>query len=291
MKKFFLFAAVAMFAFAACDKPANEGEDTKDKTPEVKTCAENLVAHFPLDSETNAVKAEGITFASKGGAAAFAEGQIGNGYTNTAGDNSEAYLKFNLAQNNPISALTDVTITMWVKNIEEFQKGGLISVNGKIFPTQDWPSFVMMFDNKNVEEETGAKTQQVNGRIMFKKEDGNETNMWLDSWDPAFAKYATWFHFAYTYVAETGAWALYVDGVKVKEAEFGDKMPFGGCIPADADALYLGGWSSWIEKYAGAQDWMSFFSGSIDEIRIFNKALTEDEIKALRKEEVAIALS
>ncbi len=291
MKKFFLFAAVAVFAFAACNINDNEGDDNKNKVPEVKTCAENLVAHFPLESEANAVIADGITYASKAGAADFKPGQIGNGYTNTAANNNQSYLKFDLAKNNALSSLTDVTITMWIKNIEEFQKGGILSANGKLFPTQDWPSFVMMFDNKSVSEETGEKTQQINGRIMFKKEDGSETNLWLDTWDPAFAKYATWFQIGFTYVAETGAWALYVDGILVKEAEYGDKMPFGKCIPEDATALYLGGWASLIEKYAGAQDWMSYFSGSIDEIRIFNKALTEAEIQALRKEEVAIALS
>ena len=295
MKQFFVIAAMAALALTACSDP--EGKDgPKDNTPKVETCAENLVAHFPLESADNAVKAEGITFASKVGAADFKTGEIGKGYSNTAGDNSESYLKFNLAKDNAISKLEDVTITMWIKNIEEFQKGGLLSANGKLFPTQDWPSFVMMFDNKNtVKDETGAdtgvKTQQINGRIMFKTAEEKETNLWLDTWDPAFAKYATWFQIAFTYEAATGAWVLYVDGVKVKEAEYGDKMPFGKCIPADANALYLGGWSSWIESYQGAADWQTFFAGSIDEIRIFNKALTEQEIQELRKEELKIALS
>lgn len=290
MKKFLMIAAFAVLALVACNKEGGK-EDTKDTTPEVKTCVENLVAYFPLESEANAVKVgEGISYASKAGAAAFAAGEIGNGYTNTSGKNEEAYLKFNLASGNALSKLEDVTITLWAKNIEDFQKGGLFSVNGKLFPTQDWPSFVVMFDNKGTVEETGAKTQQINGRIMFKLADGNESNMWLDTWDPAFAVYAKWFQLAFTYEAATGAWALYVDGVKVKEAEYGDKMPFGKCIPADANAFYLGGWASWIESYAGAADWMSFFAGSIDEVRFFNKVLSETEIQTLRKEEIAIAL-
>ena len=295
MKKLLFIAAVAVAALVACNKNDVKDEGQK-KIPEVKTCAENLVAHFMLESETNAVKAEGITFASKAGAANFGAGEIGNGYVNKSGKNDESYLKFNLAKDNAISKLEDVTITMWINNIEEFQKGGLMSVNGKLFESQDWPSFVMMFDNKNfLNDEAGqpteVKTQQFNGRIMFKKDDGSETNLWLDTWDPAFAKYATWTQIGFTYVASTGVWALYVDGVKVKEAEYGDKMPFGKCIPADANALYVGGWASFIEKYKGAADWQSYFSGSIDEIRIFNKALTEEELLALRKEEVAIALS
>ena len=295
MKKYFYLAAIAALAITACTDP-NGKDDPKDSTPEVTTCAENLVAYFPLESETNAVKAEGITFASKAGAADFKTGEIGKGYSNTAGNNSEAYLKFNLAKDNPLSKLEDVTITLWLKNVEEFAKGGLLSVNGKLFPTQDWPSLVMMFDNSGtVKDEagndTGVKTQQINGRVMFKKDDGNETNLWLDTWDPAFAKYAEWFQIAFTYQASTGAWVLYVDGLNVKEAEYGDKMPFGKCIPEDATTLYLGGWSSWIEKYKGAADWQTYFAGSLDEIRIFNKVLSAEEIQALRKEELLIALS
>lgn len=297
MKKILWIAALAAMAFVSCNK-GNQGGDTPDpSTPEVKTCAENLVAYFPLESADNAVKVgEGITYAGKVGAASFGKGEIGNGYTNTTGKNDEAYLKFNLAKTNALNKLQDVTFTVWVKNVEDYQKGGLFSVNGKIFPTQDWPSMVVMFDNKGfVKDDDGndttVKNQQVNGRFMFKMADGNETNLWLDTWDPAFAKYNTWFQLAFTYEAATGAWALYVDGVKVREAEYGDKMPFGQCIPADATAFYLGGWSSWIESYTGAADWQTFFAGSIDEIRFFNKVLSEAEIQALRKEEVAIALS
>ena len=293
MKKFFLFAAsfAMLAAFASCEPKTPDVPTPEPEKPEVQTAKDNLVVYMPLESAENAIEVgEGITFASKNGAAGFAAGEIGNGYTNTSGKNDEAYLKFNLAKGNALSKLSDVTVTMWVKNIEDFQKGGLFSVNGKHFATQDWPSMVAMFDNKGVDEETGAKKQQINGRFMFKKADGSETNLWLDTWDPAFAKYGVWFQFAFTYEASTGAWALYVDGVKVKDAEYGDKMAFGGCIPADADAFYLGGWSSFIENYTGSADWMSYFAGSIDELRIYNKALSETEIQALRKEEVTIAL-
>lgn len=309
MKKFFLFAASALMIglFASCEPKDNPtpgpgpepgpGPQPEPEKLEVKTAKENLVVYMPLESAEKAIEVgEGITFASKSGAADFGNGQIGKGYTNTSGKNDEAYLKFNLASGNAISKLTDVSLTVWVKNVEEFQKGGLFSVNGKLFPTQDWPSLVVMFDNKGTEKDeggndTGVKTQQINGRIMFKKDDGSETNLWLDTWNAAFAKYGTWCQIAFTYEAATGLWALYVDGVKVRDAEYGDKMPFGKCVPADANALYLGGWSSWIESYPGAADWQSFFAGSIDELRIYNKVLTEAEIQQIRKEEVAIALS
>ena len=92
------------------------------------------------------------------------------------------------------------------------------------------------------------------------------------------------------HIARTQAWALYVDGVKVKEAEYGDKIAFGKCIPEDATALYVGAWASWVEKYVGAADWQMYYAGSIDEIRFFNKALSETEMAELYKEEVKNSL-
>lgn len=286
-----LFAAGLMLAACNLDDIKDVIDDATDKLTEIQTAKDNQVVYLPLNSAEKAVAiGEGISFASKNGAADFQKGQVKNAYFNTSAKNDESYLKFNLAKDNALSKLEDVTITVWVKNVEEFQKGGLFSVNGKHFATQDWPSFVVMFDNKGVDETTQEKRQQINGRIMFKKDDGSETNMWLDTWDPAFAVYDKWCQIAFTYTASTGAWSLYVDAVKVKDAEYGDKMPFGKCIPADADALYVGGWSSWIEKYQGAADWQTFFAGGIDEIRIFNKALSENEVSALYREELNFAL-
>ena len=286
-----LFAAGLMLAACNLDDIKDVIDDATDKLTEIQTAKDNQVVYLPLNSAEKAVAiGEGISFASKNGAADFQKGQVKNAYFNTSAKNDESYLKFNLAKDNALSKLEDVTITVWVKNVEEFQKGGLFSVNGKLFPQQDWPSFVVMFDNKSLNEETQEKSQQINGRIMFKNAEGLETNMWLDTWDPAFAVYDKWCQVAFTYTASTGAWALYVDSVKVKEAEYGDKMPFGKCIPADADALYVGGWASFIEKYQGAADWQSYFAGGIDEIRIFNKALSENEVSALYREELNFAL-
>lgn len=297
MKKvLMLVAAGLMMAACSLEDLKNVVDEGLDKLTEVQTAKDNLVVYLPLESETNAVKlGEGITYGSKAGAAGFAKGEVGQGYTNTSAKNDEAYLKFNLASGNALSKLEDVTITLWTKNVEEFQKGGFMSVNGKNFPQQDWPSFIVYLDNKGIEKdedgnETGVKTQQVNGRLMFKDALGLETNLWLDTWDKAFAVYDKWFQFGFTYDHTSGAWALYVDGVKVKEAEYGDKIAFGKCIPEDATALYVGAWASWVEKYVGAADWQMYYAGSIDEIRFFNKALSETEMAELYKEEVKNSL-
>ena len=291
-----LVAAGLMMAACSLEDLKNVVDEGLDKLTEIQTAKDNLVVYLPLESETNAVKlGEGITYGSKAGAAGFAKGEVGQGYTNTSAKNDEAYLKFNLAKDNALTKLNDVTITLWTKNVEEFQKGAFLSVNGKNFPQQDWPSFIFYLDNKDPEKDeagnpTGLTIQQINGRLMFKNELGLETNLWLDTRDKAFAVYDKWFQLGFTYDHTTGAWALYVDGVKVKDAEYGDKQPFNKCIPEDATTLYVGAWASWVEKYAGAADWQLYYAGSIDDIRFFNKALSETEMAELYKEEIKFTL-
>ena len=285
MKKSFLFAAsVLMLAMVSCtEKPAPEPEK-----PEAKTAKENLVLY--LGFEADETPGTGIALVeSKGSASLNNDGFIGKCWTNTSGNNmTQAYTKYSVAANSAFSNLKDITFTAWVKLKEECSKGALMSLNG--MPAGfDWPLFIAYFDNLRTNEETGVKEQQVNGRLVFHDADGNEQNVWLDTWDAAFAKFDTWFQFAFTYTSSTGAWALYVDGVEVKTAEFLPGFDFCKLLTNATNTMYIGGWASFIEG-ASNQDWQSYFAGSMDEIRIYNKALTAAELSSLRKEELAISL-
>ena len=58
---------------------------------------------------------------------------------------------------------------------------------------------------------------------------------------------------------------------------------------SDCNALYLGGWASRIEGKA-SDTWLNYFCGSIDEVRFYNKALSETEMLELYKQELKVAL-
>ena len=284
MKKFFFFAASALMLMVSCqEKPAPEPEK-----PEAKTAKENLVLY--LGFEANETPGTGIAFVeSKGSASMDADGFIGKGCTNTSGNNmTQAYSKYSIAANSAFSGLKDMTFTAWVKLKEDCSKGALMSLNG--MPSGfDWPLFIAYFDNLRTNEETNVKEQQVNGRLVFHDAEGVEQNLWLDTWDAAFAKFDSWFQFAFTYNATTGVWALYVDAVEVKTAEFLAGFDFSKLLTSSTNAMYIGGWASFIEG-ASNQDWQSYFAGSMDEIRIYNKVLTPAELTSLRREELAISL-
>ena len=291
MKKiFYLAAAMSIVAFASCEKQGGK-EDDKEAI-KVTVAEDALVLHLPFE-DGSVAKGEGVTFASKEGKAELVDGFIGKAYTNTSGDAKEAgYLKYNLAATNCINSLKSFTFSAWVKR-PALGSGAFFSVNGG---EHDWGStFHLMFDNSGVGED-GATYQQFNARFdpLRVGEDGAkvEGNLWLNVQGPEFAKVDEWFHVARTYDAATGAWGVYADGVLTHDgvAMDGD-VPFGELdfSSPTMNALYIGGWAAIIDG-VNNQDWMTFFNGSVDEVRMYNRALTDQEIGQLWQQEKLINL-
>ncbi|MBR4809301.1 MAG: LamG domain-containing protein [Bacteroidales bacterium] len=277
---------------ATTDDPDDPEQPVEYQRPEVKTCAENLVLYISFDNDNLIEKGEGVTFAETAGDAFIAGGFIEKGWTNQSGVNSNtAYTKFDVAAGSLFTKLESITFTAWIKASEEYPKGGIVSLNGARSGNNhhDFPAFIIYYDNYGADKETGEPWQQVNGRLLFHDAGGNEQNFWLDASDPAFARYGDWCQFAATYDYTVGVGNLYLNGLPVRELTFGQYIPFNNLVTEFADAFYVGGWSSFIEGDS-FQTWQNYWAGSIDEIRLFDKAFSEDEILALYKEELAINL-
>jgi len=263
----------------------------------VKTGAENLVVYISFDTDNLIETGEGITFKENKGDASIATGFIGKGWTNKSGKNNvEAYSKFDVASGSAFSKISNISFSAWVKVKKDAPKGGMVSLNGarnSAGNPHDFPAFNVYYDNFGTatNEETGEEEpwQQVNGRFIFHDANGNEQNLWLDTGAAAFAKYDDWAQFAFTYDATSGQVLLYLNGEHVAERTFEPKIAFNNLVTEYSNAFYVGGWSSFIEGDANA-DWQSFWSGSLDEIRFFDRVLTPDEILALYGEELAINL-
>ena len=291
MKKiFFLAAAMSVAMFVSCEKQG--GKDGDDNATKVTVAEEALVLHLPFE-DGSVAKGEGVTFASKQGKANFGEGFIGKAYTNTSGDAKEAgYLKYNLAATNCIKSLKSFTFSAWVKR-PALGSGAIFSVNGG---EHDWGSTMhFMFDNTGVGED-GATYQQVNARIDSYRENEEgvlyQASIWPNIQGPEYAKVDEWYHLVRTYDAATGAWKVYADGVMTHEgAAMMGEEPFGdlNLESATMNALYIGGWAAIIDG-VNNQDWMTYFNGSIDEVRMYNRALTDQEIAQLWQQEKLINL-
>ena len=292
MKKFIFFAACAVIAAAvsSCNPISNDPPASQSA---VTTAKDNLVLHIGFEPTIDKLPAgisEGEAF---GEGSLLGDGFYGFGYSNKSGDNTkQAYMSYKLAPGNPFTSLESMTITCWVKlPAGKPAKGALLSFNGTGVEAV-WPSFVYLFDNSGVNADTGQEEQDFNGRIDFLAVEGKPA-MWPNVRSAEYARKDTWFQIARTYNAADGKWANFVNGVIVNEGEFLPDGKVAGGIKAafasDCDRLYIGGWASKIEGKA-ADEWLNYFPGAIDELRVFNKALSEAEVLSLYKEELKVSL-
>ena len=270
-----------------------QGENQQPPEPEkpsVKTDAENLILHISFDNDNLIEVGEGVSFKENKGEAKIATGFIGKGWSNKSGDNTkEAYSKFEVGANSAFTKAQSVTFSSWVKLIEG-QKGAIISLNGgrNGNKAHDFPAFIVYFDNSGVNDEQ-IKWQQVNGRLIFHDNNGNEQNLWLDTSLDVLAQYDEWYQFAFTYDSASGDVVLYKNGQEIQTKTFEHKIPFNNLVTEFADALYVGAWSTFVEGDSD-QTWQSYWAGGLDEIRLYNKAFTADEMLELYREELNINL-
>ncbi len=291
-----------------------DGKDDKDDTPEgpkVTTCEENLVLWISFDNDNLIEKGEGVSFKENKGDAAIKTGFIGKGWVNNAKDNkASAYSKFDVASDNLFKKIEKVTMTAWVRSEPEKAKikGCLFSLNGGRMSDgkpHDFPAMNVYFDNYGevTLEESGEKVpwQQINGRFIMHDGAGAEQNLWLDSSLNDF-NYGEWFQLAVTYDMDATVMdeekgqevakdqvRIYLDGVLLAARTFEHKIPFNNLVTEFANAFYVGAWSTFVEGDS-TQSWQNYWAGAIDEIRMYNKALSEEEILALYKEELNINL-
>lgn len=271
--------------------------DPEPEGPSVKTGAENLVIHLSFDKDDLLEVGEGITFKENKGQASITTGFIGKGWTNKSGNNAtEAYSKFDVAAGSAFSKIENFSMSVWIKNVEANPKGCIISLNGArmgIPPSEkphDFPAFNVYFDNNGTDSETGERWQQVNGRFIFHDSNRNEQNLWLDTGAPALAVYGEWFQLAVTYEPAAKTGYIYVNGEEIRELTFDPGIPFNNLVTEYTNALYIGAWSTFVEGDS-VQTWQNYWPGAIDELRIFDRILTPEEVLALYKEELDINLS
>ncbi len=121
-----------------------------------------------------------------------------------------------------------------------------------------------MFGQDNGDEESGRRVLQISTNersvVWHRMEE-------QDLFSPSGLQARTWVHIGATY--DGVHQRLYVDGLRV------DTHP-GTLQKHDAELLYIG--------RCGAMDWNFTFTGVLDDVRVYNRALSGQEIGRLYQE-------
>jgi len=168
-----------------------------------------------------------------------------------------------------ITGMHSFTIAYWVNS--PVNTSGIVGLVNLSNTTGFWGNIDMFFENGSTLDAAKFRAHITNG----------PTDTWVtkDGLPNIFTK---WTHFALSYDAASETFKLYVNGsliVTQLQKGFGPinftncgKMVFGTVQFQTTPSLTSG---------ATSQDWASYLTGQLDEVRIYNKAISDSEVSAL----------
>lgn len=276
-----------VFISASCTKVETDDDFTKGDPPPVdggftnssEVAPTNLVAHFPFEGNNNDAK-NAVTGGVTAGSSSFVEGRKGKAYKGA----SNAFVVF--SNPGPIATLTSFTVSMWINTSRH--DGGAMGVFA--LGKQDgsfWGNFFLFFEGQNP-----ANPEELFMKLHFEKNNAPFVEHWIEPNGPfrPADMYGAWRHLAWTYDATTSKIGWYINGQKKalppgaeSRIADGSGTPLGALNFKNPTKFVIGG----FQNNAGApfnapEPWMLNYTGMLDEFRIYNKALSEIEINALK---------
>ena len=283
------FLATTILFVASCTRPNKDDDFPVGDPPPVaggftnstQIAAGNLVAHFTFDGTINDAKGA-ITGGTANGATSFVQGRKGQAYKGS----ETGFLAY--TNPGPVATLGSFTTTMWVNT--QKHDGGAQSVfylSKQTTPPSFWGNFFMLVEGKP----PTASDNRMFMKLHFQK----NTVPFIEHWiEPANDfrpddMYGGWRHIAWTYDAATSKVGWYINGearllppnaADRKASPAGD--PLGALNFKDATRFLIGGWQNHLGvPFNGLEPWMLNYTGALDEFRIYNRALSGEEISAL----------
>jgi hypothetical protein len=274
-----IVASVSMSAVVSCSNDKNDDKNKEDgKTDPSTIAADNLIAYFPFEDAVNPEKGDGITYASKGDGATFAAGRRGKAFVGK--DDGTSFLVFNLASGNKLTAATEYTLAGWLRLPKVDAARGIFHVNGG---DPGMGSLGLFTDNSTnfTGDSVNIKTYLYNTATVWKGQD-YVSHAYLAN---------VWTHVVVLYRKSTSTIELYANGkLLASNPRFADGDPGDGSaqpalgsltLDPASTKIYFGKW----HDEGNPESWKQSAAISIDEFRIYDRALTEEEIDALFKAE------
>ncbi len=248
------------------------------KTDPSTIATTNLIAYFPFDGSG----VESIASITP---------RVTTGVTYVAGRRGKAYqgavlahLLYDLPGASKLKTLKSFSIGMWLKSplvtgdpeptIFEIGKtddlfwGNLKIVTQRLTATADTLQLKAFF-LKNGAIWSGQHISYSNSALLIDK----------------------WMHLVFEYDATTSKYKIYKDGMQIVtnagvENRFSSEgVVLGDLAFANADVINIGAWRP-ISEGTATDAWMGWFLGNLDELRVYDKALNDTEVKALYDAEV-----
>ncbi len=276
MKKI-LFAAVILAAgfLASCNNNKGPVDPYEGKTNPSTICQANLIAHFPFDGAATEL-INNIEPKTVGTGVAYEKGRRGQAYKGAAKNE----LVYDAAAIKGVKEMKDFSFACWFKHQAVPQSQVPVPWLFGFTKVEDfWGQLAVTLDRAGEDATDSLRIKvAVNG------------NRWADSNLHPSLIANRWMHIVGVVknVDDTlQTMDMYVNGAPVESlhwdfANVPDPIDF-----SQAEVLLFGQWGPRILNGA-TDEWMGDMDGDLDEVRLYNIALTAEEAKALYDAEITV---
>jgi len=296
MKKMKFFSGIAVAAlllgtsFTSC-KSNDDPDPYAGKTDPTTIATANLVAYFPFNGNGN--DTIGLLTPKTKPNVTFTTARRGKGYQGV--DN--AYFLYDLPTASKLRTLKAFSISMWLKEPQISNDVPPVPMILQIKNDDDlfWGNLSLTQDRMG---STLLPIDSLNLKMVIHKEGVAWNNQFIGFANPAFQA-AKWMHIIFEYDNVSSTYNVFVNGAKLtlnagitnrfaaEKPATGVQPPLGDLVFNKASQIVIGGWLPKILNGA-TDEWMGWFKGQMDELRIYDRALTTTEAKALYDAEVTV---
>ncbi len=284
MKKFlkisevlFVTMLIVGMVVSSCKKDEDDPDAGKIDPGTIATA--NLIAYFPFDG--NATESIASLTPTVQTGVTYVAGRRGQAYQGA----DLAHLRYALPAASKMKTLTSFSVALWFKS--PLVTGDPEPIFFQIGKSDDlfWGNLTLALNRLN------ATADSLLFKAFFLKTGVQWSGQHVSYGNKAFT-INSWMHLIFEYDATTSKYKIYKNGVKVvtntgvedrKSGEAGN--PLGALAFQNADVINIGAWRPKTEGTA-TDSWMGWFKGNLDELRVYDKALSDAEALALFEAEV-----
>lgn len=245
-------------------------EVTFEKVEPYQPIYDGEVFYMPLDDEV--LELISITQATVVGSPSFVPGKVGKAVRFDAAN--KAYMLF---PSDAVSAVSSFSVSFWThpEFVDSNSDGGIDGILG----LANFSNVSGFWGNLDWFVENGSNPSAALIKAHVTNGNGGET--WIEV--PGVTNFfGEWTHHVLTYDATAEEFVYYIDAVPVATVAAGWDGPLAF---ADGGPMVFGTvhfmTNPSLTTGSGAQDWASYLTGSLDEIRIFNKGLSQAEVEQI----------
>lgn len=272
--------------FTSCTRPDLSDDFPKGDPPPIGSYTNSdeiapaeLVAYFPFEGNADDAKG-GVTGGTVTGGGSFVAGRKGLAYQGA----KDAFIAYSTA--GPLADLTSFTVSLWI-NTEKHEGGAQSVFTVSKADGSFWGNFFMLIE--------GAGPSENNMLVKVHMEKNvtppvANVEHWLETGGDLRLSdmYGGWRHIAFTYDEGSSTFAMYANGNLVPFPEAAAKReaapgkPLGKLAFKDAKRFIIGGFQNHLgAPYNGLESWMLTYTGKLDELRVYKKALNAQDVNAL----------